>query len=49
MYTSSLGDDDQNLKSGAFSLTGTGFLGAVGRSLDLGNRYIYIYIKASFL
>uniref|UniRef100_A0A1J3CV20 TraB domain-containing protein n=1 Tax=Noccaea caerulescens TaxID=107243 RepID=A0A1J3CV20_NOCCA len=38
MYTSSLGDDDQNLKSGAFSLTGTGFLGAVGRSLDLGGQ-----------
>jgi hypothetical protein len=37
MYTSSVGGEvDQNLKSGELSLTGTGFLGAVGRSLDLG-------------
>ncbi|XP_024011462.1 traB domain-containing protein isoform X1 [Eutrema salsugineum] len=38
MYTSSVGEDDQNLKSGVLSLTGTGFLGAVGRSLDLGGQ-----------
>ncbi|KFK26809.1 hypothetical protein AALP_AA8G296400 [Arabis alpina] len=38
MYTSSVGEDDQSLKSGVFSLTGTGFLGAVGRSLDLGGQ-----------
>lgn len=37
MYTtSSVGEEDQNLKSGVLSLTGTGFLGAIGRSLDLG-------------
>ncbi|KAL0824796.1 hypothetical protein Bca101_048473 [Brassica carinata] len=30
--------EDQNLKSGALSLSGTGFLGAVGRSLDLGGQ-----------
>jgi hypothetical protein len=39
MYTSSVGGEvDQNLKSGELSLTGTGFLGAVGRSLDLGGQ-----------
>ncbi|CAN8253353.1 unnamed protein product [Cochlearia groenlandica] len=40
MYTStsSVVEKDQNLKSGVFSLTGTGFLGAVGRSLDLGGQ-----------
>ncbi|CAH8279328.1 unnamed protein product [Arabidopsis lyrata] len=39
MYTSSVGGEvDQNLKSGVLSLTGTGFLGAVGRSLDLGGQ-----------
>lgn len=42
MYTSGVGEEDQNLKSGALSLSGTGFLGAVGRSLDLGKL-----IKAS--
>lgn len=36
MYTSSVGEEDQNLKSGVLSLSGTGFLGAIGRSLDLG-------------
>ncbi|KAG2312393.1 hypothetical protein Bca52824_023950 [Brassica carinata] len=39
MYTSSsVGEEDQNLKSGVLSLTGTGFLGAIGRSLDLGGQ-----------
>ncbi|WZZ32270.1 hypothetical protein YC2023_015671 [Brassica napus] len=38
MYTSDVGEEDQNLKSGALSLSGTGFLGAVGRSLDLGGQ-----------
>uniref|UniRef100_M4E1C6 TraB domain-containing protein n=1 Tax=Brassica campestris TaxID=3711 RepID=M4E1C6_BRACM len=38
MYTSGVGEEDQNLKSGALSLSGTGFLGAVGRSLDLGGQ-----------
>ena len=42
MYTSGAGEENQNLKSGALSLSGTGFLGAVGRSLDLGKL-----IKAS--
>lgn len=36
MYTSGVGEEDQNLKSGVLSLSGTGFLGAIGRSLDLG-------------
>ncbi|KAJ0243100.1 TraB family protein [Hirschfeldia incana] len=39
MYTSSsVGEEDQNLKSGVLSLSGTGFLGAIGRSLDLGGQ-----------
>ncbi|XP_010536486.1 PREDICTED: traB domain-containing protein isoform X2 [Tarenaya hassleriana] len=40
MYTSSVGEVDQNMRSGMFSLTGTGFLGAVGRSLNLGKKRV---------
>ncbi|CAN0891651.1 hypothetical protein LINGRAHAP2_LOCUS17108 [Linum grandiflorum] len=36
MYTSSEGDDD--MKSSVFSLSGDGFFGAVGRSLNLGGQ-----------
>lgn len=36
MYTSNGGENDQQLRSNMFSLSGTGFFGAVGRSIDLG-------------
>lgn len=36
MYASHAGEDDQQLRSNTFSLSGTGFFGAVGRSIDLG-------------
>lgn len=37
MYTLDTGEPDQKLKSNMFSLSGDGFLGAVGRSINLGN------------
>lgn len=36
MYTSTDGELHQQLKSSMFSLSGTGFFGAVSRSIDLG-------------
>lgn len=36
MYTSNGGENDQQLRSNMFSLSGSGFFGAVGRSIDLG-------------
>lgn len=36
MYTSNDGELGQQLKSNMFSLTGNGFFGAVGRSINLG-------------
>lgn len=36
MYTSTEGEINQQLRSNMFSLTGTGFFGAVNRSLSLG-------------
>ncbi|XP_048138952.1 uncharacterized protein LOC115742224 isoform X2 [Rhodamnia argentea] len=38
MYTSSEGDPSQQLRSSMFSLSGTGFFGAVGRSMNLGGQ-----------
>ncbi|KAF8008604.1 hypothetical protein BT93_K2311 [Corymbia citriodora subsp. variegata] len=38
MYTSSEGDPSQQLQSSMFSLSGTGFFGAVGRSINLGGQ-----------
>ncbi|KAK9178729.1 hypothetical protein WN943_027922 [Citrus x changshan-huyou] len=38
MYTSNGGENDQQLRSNMFSLSGTGFFGAVGRSIDLGGQ-----------
>ncbi|KAJ7970014.1 TraB domain-containing protein [Quillaja saponaria] len=38
MYTSSNGELGKQLKSNVFSLSGPGFFGAVGRSLDLGGQ-----------
>jgi hypothetical protein len=38
MYTSNDGELGQQLRSNMFSLSGTGFFGAVGRSLNLGKR-----------
>lgn len=38
MYTSTGGENDQQLRSNMFSLSGTGFFGAVGRSIDLGGQ-----------
>lgn len=32
------GEAGQQLRSNMFSLTGTGFFGAVGRSINLGNK-----------
>lgn len=51
MYTSSVGEEDQNLKSGVLSLSGTGFLGAIGRSLDLGklNKSLFTFNVFFFL
>lgn len=38
MYTSTEGEINQQLRSNMFSLTGTGFFGAVNRSLSLGGQ-----------
>ncbi|KAF6147532.1 hypothetical protein GIB67_040940 [Kingdonia uniflora] len=38
MYTSNEGDSGPQLKSNMFALSGAGFFGAVGRSLDLGGQ-----------
>ncbi|KAK3220803.1 hypothetical protein Dsin_014773 [Dipteronia sinensis] len=38
MYTSVGGEHDQQLRSNMFSLSGTGFFGAVGRSINLGGQ-----------
>lgn len=38
MYTSSDGELKKQLRSSMFSLSGTGFFGAVGRSIDLGGQ-----------
>ena len=45
MYVSEDSDQEktagQQLQSNMFSLSGTGFFGAVGRSIDLGKIFIY--------
>lgn len=45
MYVSEDSDQEktsgQQLQSSMFSLSGTGFFGAVGRSIDLGKIFIY--------
>ncbi|KAJ0043585.1 hypothetical protein Pint_17378 [Pistacia integerrima] len=38
MYTSDGGENDSQLRSNMFSLSGTGFFGAVGRSINLGGQ-----------
>ncbi|KAG8381377.1 hypothetical protein BUALT_Bualt06G0115900 [Buddleja alternifolia] len=38
MYTAENGDQNQQLRSSMFSLTGTGFFGAIGRSINLGGQ-----------
>lgn len=38
MYISNEGEIGKELKSSMFSLSGTGFFGAVGRSINLGNN-----------
>ncbi|GFP87677.1 trab domain-containing protein [Phtheirospermum japonicum] len=38
MYTPENGDQSQQLRSSVFSLTGTGFFGAIGRSINLGGQ-----------
>ncbi|WCJ36588.1 TraB family protein [Euphorbia peplus] len=38
MYTSDEGEGSQKLRSSMFSLSGTGFFGAVGRSVNLGGQ-----------
>eukprot|EP00257_Ricinus_communis_P019750 XP_015578828.1 traB domain-containing protein isoform X1 [Ricinus communis] len=38
MYTSNEGEDNQQLRSNMFSLSGNGFFGAVGRSINLGGQ-----------
>ncbi|CAK7337172.1 unnamed protein product [Dovyalis caffra] len=38
MYTSNEGEVNQQLRSSVFSLSGTGFFGAVGRSINLGGQ-----------
>lgn len=45
------GEAGQQLRSNMFSLTGTGFFGAVGRSINLGNKTSSIpspYIRKTF-
>lgn len=58
MYTS-VGDGelDQQLRSSMFSLSGTGFFGAVGRSINLGeiyklglyNYFTHLMLKISYI
>lgn len=38
MYTSNHGELNQQLRSSMFSLSGTGFFGAIGRSINLGKH-----------
>ncbi|KAK6155773.1 hypothetical protein DH2020_010021 [Rehmannia glutinosa] len=38
MYTPENGDQNQQLRSSMFSLSGTGFFGAIGRSINLGGQ-----------
>lgn len=44
MYTSNDDENGPKLKSNMFSLSGDGFLGAVGRSLNLGELNFHSYI-----
>lgn len=50
MYTTENGELNQQLKSSMFSLSGTGFFGAVGRSINLGLylHHGYLYIREFF-
>lgn len=44
MYISEDGDGGKELRSNMFSMSGTGFFGAVGRSIDLGKNYeFYVF------
>lgn len=47
MYTTP--DGELNQKSNMFSLSGNGFFGAVGRSVDLGKPHHIVYLYPSFL
>lgn len=38
MYAANEGEVSQQLRSSMFSLSGTGFFGAVGRSINLGEQ-----------
>lgn len=40
MYMTNDGELGQEMRSNMFSLSGTGFFGAVGRSLNLGRLYV---------
>lgn len=42
MYATNEGDGSQQLRSSMFSLSGTGFVGAIGRSINLGKRQLLI-------
>lgn len=42
MYTTNESEDGPQLRSNMFSLSGTGFFGAVGRSINLGNDEHFI-------
>ena len=48
MYTLETGEPHQKLKSNMFSLSGDGFLGAVGRSINLGEPNI-LFVFCWFL
>lgn len=45
MYTSNDDENGPKLKSNMFSLSGDGFFGAVGRSLNLGERNFHSYVR----
>lgn len=44
MYTSENDELDKQLRSNMFSLSGTGFFGAVGRSINLGENHLFLFI-----
>ena len=44
MYMSNDGELGQQMRSNMFSLSGTGFFGAIGRCLNLGKIYVFVHI-----
>lgn len=48
MYASADGELDKQLRSNMFSLSGTGFFGAVGRSINLGKHQVQICLACIY-